>query len=56
MHQAELATGDYASVSEIMRAALRNFFNEREDLPIYRELIERRACEDNDFLASLIVT
>jgi Arc/MetJ-type ribon-helix-helix transcriptional regulator len=27
--EAELATGDYASVSEIVRATLRNFFTER---------------------------
>ena len=27
--EAELATGDYASVSEIMRAALRDFFDDR---------------------------
>jgi Arc/MetJ-type ribon-helix-helix transcriptional regulator len=27
--EAELATGDYASVSEIVRAALRDFFDER---------------------------
>jgi Arc/MetJ-type ribon-helix-helix transcriptional regulator len=27
--EAELATGDYASVSEIVRAALRDFFDDR---------------------------